>query len=187
MIELKEEILDILDENGNYTGQSLSKKIIHQKGYFHPTVHVWIFDQTGQVLLQKRAEAKDTFPGLWDVSVAGHIDAGEPIKKAAQREVEEEIGLLIDEEGLLESGIRKSMHEHPNGIKDYEYQYIFLYQMAIDLSALKIQQEEVAELKLVAFDSFREDSMKNSSRYVPQGPGYYQFICEQIRDFLKEH
>lgn len=186
MIELKEEFLDILDENGNYTGQSRSKKLIHQKGYFHPTVHVWIFDQTGQVLLQKRADGKDTFPGLWDVSVAGHIDAGEPIRKAVQREVEEEIGLHIDEDRLHESGIRKSMHEHPNGIKDYEYQYIFLYQTAIDISALKMQQEEVAELKLVALESFREDTVKNSSRYVPQGPGYYPFVYQKIRDFLKK-
>ncbi|MEX0360286.1 MAG: hydrolase, partial [Allomuricauda sp.] len=50
-----DELVDILDENGNLTGRTCLKSEAHLKGYFHPTVHVWFYTADGKVLFQKRA------------------------------------------------------------------------------------------------------------------------------------
>ena len=88
-----DELVDRLDEEGNYTGQTILKSDAHRQGIFHPTVHIWFYTNQGEILMQRRGEFKDTYPLLWDVSVAGHIGAGEDIYDAALREVKEEIGL----------------------------------------------------------------------------------------------
>ena len=90
-----DERVDILNEQGKPTGESCLKSEAHRKGLLHPTVHIWLYTTDGRVLIQKRGKNKATHPLLWDVSVAGHVAAGEEIVSAAIREVEEEIGLTI--------------------------------------------------------------------------------------------
>ena len=73
------EYIDIVTKQGIPTGKSALKSDIHTKGYYHNTAHVWLFIKDGQVLLAQRAASKLICPLLWDVSVAGHVDAGETI------------------------------------------------------------------------------------------------------------
>jgi hypothetical protein len=54
------------------------RHLVHADGDYHAAVHVWIYvESTGELLLQKRADRKDSWPGLWDISSAGHISAGD--------------------------------------------------------------------------------------------------------------
>ena len=85
-----DELIDILDNNGNYTGKTCLKSEAHEYGYFHPTVHIWLYTSDKKILLQKRAATKKVFPGLWDISVAGHVATGEKIEIAAIREIKAE-------------------------------------------------------------------------------------------------
>ena len=96
-----EELIDIVDKNGIPTGVSVPKSEIHAKGHLHNTAHVWFYDASGNILLQQRAASKTICPLLWDVSVAGHIDAGETPEQAAVREAKEEIGVDNSEDDLL--------------------------------------------------------------------------------------
>ena len=75
-----DELIDILDANGNLTNRTAMKSKAHKNGWYHQTVHVWFYTLDGKILLQQRSKNKDVFPLLWDVSVAGHIGAGENIK-----------------------------------------------------------------------------------------------------------
>ena len=73
------EMLDIVDENGLPTGQAVPRTVAHAKGLRHRTSHVWIVRKKNgavQVLLQMRCAAKDSYPGCYDISSAGHIPAG---------------------------------------------------------------------------------------------------------------
>ena len=73
------EILDIVDKNGIPTGKTVDRETAHAQGIPHRTSHVWIVRRKGkklQVLLQKRSEQKDSYPGCYDISSAGHIPAG---------------------------------------------------------------------------------------------------------------
>ena len=92
---MREELLEIYSSSGKKTGKKATKSYIHKKGLFHATVHVWIFSEKGNVLIQKRSTKKKLNPGVWDVSVAGHIGYKEDIKAAAIRETFEETGWKI--------------------------------------------------------------------------------------------
>ena len=78
------EIFDIIDKYGNPTGQTVERSIAHAEGIPHRTAHIWIVRKEGkkvQILLQKRSMNKDSFPGKFDTSSAGHIQAGdEPLE-----------------------------------------------------------------------------------------------------------
>jgi len=107
---MKEEFLEVYSPEGTKTGQKKSKSEIHRKGLFHSTVHVWIFTDEGNILIQKRSKKKELNPGVWDVSVAGHIKFNENIKKAAKRETLEETGININTKDLLKIGVYKSIN-----------------------------------------------------------------------------
>lgn len=58
---------------------------VHRDGDYHRAVHVWIYSEsTGELLLQRRADCKDSWPGQWDISSAGHISAGDSSLFSAQ-------------------------------------------------------------------------------------------------------
>ena len=66
------EYFDIVDEAGQPTGEIISRDEAHQKGTLHRTAHVWLVKKkpTGyDILLQKRSEEKDSFPGMYDTSL----------------------------------------------------------------------------------------------------------------------
>ena len=84
------EKLDIYDANGEFIGTE-ERKIVHEKGLWHKTVHCWLYDKEGNVFFQKRNDR-----GTLYTTASGHISAGESITEAFQREIKEEIGLTID-------------------------------------------------------------------------------------------
>jgi len=89
---MPDEIFDIVNFNDEVIGQ-LPRRIVHRDGHKHRAVHVFVFDRRGRIFLQKRSMSKDTFPGRWDSSASGHLDAGEDYDACALRELREEIGL----------------------------------------------------------------------------------------------
>lgn len=151
-----DELIDILDSEGKPTGQNCLKSIAHQHGYFHATVHIWLYTKDEKILLQKRAATKKVFPNLWDISVAGHIGAGEQILDAAVREVYEEIGLIIQKKDLKKIGTRKHQVAHDNGIQDNEFHHVFISELRVPVDELIVQEEEVAGLKLFDLTILRQ-------------------------------
>jgi isopentenyldiphosphate isomerase len=77
---------------------------VHSMGLPHRSVHVVVHDGAGRILVQKRSLGKDTSPGLWDISVGGHLDVGETCLEAALRECAEEIGLVVRPADLEDLG-----------------------------------------------------------------------------------
>nr|WP_299388897.1 NUDIX domain-containing protein [Allomuricauda sp.] len=176
-----DELVDILDEDGNPTGKSCLKSEAHLKGLFHPTVHVWLYTVDGSVLFQKRATSKDTFPGLWDVSVAGHIGAGEDVLEAAVREVEEEVGLVIKPRDLEKIGYFLSVHQHSKTLLDKEYHHSFLCELQVPLSQLVKQESEVDALELIALEVFKTNVKQGQlDGFVPNDSDYYLKVIEEI-------
>ncbi len=87
-----EEIFCVVDAQDRVVG-SESRARVHVNNLRHRAVHVLIFNRRGEVFLQKRSIWKDTQPGKWDSSAAGHVDAGESYEESARRELREEIGI----------------------------------------------------------------------------------------------
>ncbi len=180
---MADELIDIVDEQGNYTGKTCLKSEAHQFGYFHTTVHIWIYTSNKKILLQKRGLNKKVFPGLWDISVAGHIGAGESIKNAAIREIEEEIGFSIPKNKLTKIGTRKHQVKHNNGIIDNEFHHVFITELTIPVNQLKIQEDEVDAIDLFDLDILLE-TQTHENVLLPQFHDYYANVHTAITDKL---
>jgi len=90
-----DEFLDVVDEYDNVVGRS-RRSDVHQRGLLHRSIHLLVFNGSGELLMQKRSMKKDEAPGKWCSSVAGHLDSGETYDDCVVREAKEEIGLELD-------------------------------------------------------------------------------------------
>ncbi|XMO85734.1 NUDIX domain-containing protein [Algibacter sp. AS12] len=183
-----DEYLDIVDAQGHPTGKSELKSIIHTKGYYHHTAHIWFYTSDGNILLSQRSAKKAICPLLWDVSVAGHIDAGETIESGSIREIEEEIGLSISEKALHKIGVFECLQSYDNGIIDNEFHNTFIAELNVPLEKLIKQEEEVEALKLVSFEDFKaliRSIGNNNNHFVPSNKAYYEFVLQAITKHIK--
>ncbi len=90
------ELLEVFDADGQATGRARPRAAIHLDGDWHKAFHCWIVRDAGrEIVLQRRALVKDTYPGCWDAAAAGHWRFGESAEEAA-REIAEELGLAVD-------------------------------------------------------------------------------------------
>lgn len=183
-----DEYIDIVTANGEPTGKTALKSEAHKNGWYHNTIHLWLYTKNGEILLQQRSHKKAIHPLLWDVSAAGHIDAGESFADAALRETKEEIGLTLQPKELTKIGTKLHESSYANGtIQDNEFHQVYIAELKVNLSDLKPQEDEVEALKLVSFNDF-ELLLKNSetnNHFIPTNKSYYYFILEAIKDKLK--
>jgi isopentenyldiphosphate isomerase len=82
------EIVDVDD----HVVDVVTRRQMRAENLRHRSVGVAIIDSRGRVLIHRRAETKDVWPGRWDLAVGGVVDAGESWEEAARRELAEEIG-----------------------------------------------------------------------------------------------
>jgi len=150
-----EERFDLCDEWGQPLGQTKPRSAVHRDGDWHRSFHCWLlgsFAPEPSILLQQRALDKDTWPGHWDVSVAGHYAAGEGLE-GGLRELREEIGLHASVADLLLAGWRREDDHHPNGLIDREVQDVYFLRRAVDILVLRVSRELMA-LALVPLHQF---------------------------------
>lgn len=127
--------------------------MVHRDGDRHGTVHIWIYRRNRgkiQVLLQKRAQNKDSFPGCYDISSAGHLERGEDFEHAALREPLEELGLHLKKENLRFLSFEERYTEGTfaqKTFRDLEYTALYLYDgQALCPTDFALQKEEVEEV-----------------------------------------
>ena len=165
------EYLDIVDENGQPTGEIIDRETAHAKGILHRTAHVWIArrrDGKVQILLQKRAKQKSSFPGCYDISSAGHIPAGDSYEVSAMRELAEELGVKADEKELITCGDRKVIWDavfFGKEFHDRQISRVFLLWLDREASDFTLQEEEVDGVLWMDFDacyqSVQDDLFEN--------------------------
>ena len=181
---MADELIDILYENGISSGEIKLKSEAHKIGLWHASTHVWIYTPEGKILIQKRTPNKDTYPNLWDISVAGHLSAGDTPITASVREVEEEIGLVISAEALHYLKTNKNSKQPNSNIIDNEFNNIFICCASFKENDLKLQADEVAEIRLLSVSDLEKELKTNYSKYVPHGKEYYEFILKNISSAL---
>lgn len=159
------------------------KSKAHLLGLFHPTIHVWCYSKEGKILLQQRGARKSTYPLKWDVSVAGHVGAGESLENGAIREAEEEIGVAIEISKLQKIGIFKIEKKHSEEIWDREFTHTFLYQLDANTPLVK-QESEVEALEWITVKEFEEFVMKQDQRFVPNSTNRYLTVISKIKSRL---
>ncbi len=142
-----DEPFDLCDRDGVLLGRVKNRREVHRDGDWHRSLHLWVVlrgEGGARVLLQRRSLAKDTHPGLVDVSVAGHLRAGET-EREALREADEEVGLTVPLEATVLLGRRRIEKVVPAGV-DREVQTVLATVSDAALEALRPHADEVAAL-----------------------------------------
>ena len=125
------EYFDVLNEQGEFTGKIDSRDVCHEKG---------------EVLLQKRSQSKKLWPGLWDMTIGGHVLAGEFGEQALIREVKEELGIEVKENeikylvGSISSNVK-------GNIINNHFNECYIITKQVEINEIELQNEEVEEIK----------------------------------------
>lgn len=147
------EYFDLLDERGENTGAVKERALVHRDGDLHGTAHVWIFRPSPEgpsLLLQKRSEEKDAYPGCWDISSAGHLPAGSGYLESALRELQEELGLSAAPEELVFAGFHQRITHtefHGAPFRDHEHAAVYVLRRDVPPTGFRLQREEVSEVR----------------------------------------
>ena len=160
------ELLDVLDENANYTGRVEERKKVHEQGLWHMHVGAWIMNDKGEILLEQRASSKKVDPNKW-ARIGGHVDAGETPLHAIQREILEEIGVKISIENfeVLEIDKADQYDSKKNRYNRYfSHSYFVLVKYKIE--EYKLQKEEVNAVKYITIEEMIEANNEKNMDYV---------------------
>lgn len=168
-------ILDVLDEHGQRVGIRLPKTDVHERALWHASSHIWIYDGDGSVLLQKRTAMTWNYPDCWDISSAGHLEAGETGLGAARRELREELGIEVRPGQLqLMKIVKRAPWDISYGQRHREYQYLYALQLPKD-TVFKLQRLEVSAVRWAKLgELLRAQQDHAGKRYVPHGTYYRQ-------------
>lgn len=164
-----EECFDILDEKGRATGEVKERQAVHRDGDLHGTSHVWIVRENEKsgydILLQKRSDNKDSFPGCYDISSAGHIPAGSTYLESAVRELQEELGITVNPMdlrflGMHEGEVRTEFYGKP--FHNHEMSAIFILEKNLKKEELHLQKEELSEVLWMDYAQCLDGIQKNT-------------------------
>lgn len=150
------EFFDVLDENGNKTGKTKLRSEVHRDGDWHKGVHIWIINDNGEVLLQRRSAAKDSNPNMLDISSAGHLSAGDDSLNTAIKELKEELDLDVKKEDLLFIKTIKRSRRYTNTFINNEFDDLYIVRTNKKVKEMKLQKEEVSEVFYVPYKKLKE-------------------------------
>lgn len=168
---MQEEHLDVLTMTGQKTGITKPRSEVHRVGDYHRTVNAWIFaESTQELLLQRRADFKDSWPGMWDISSAGHISAGDSSLISAQRELQEELGINLPKDAFefLFTFVQQNVINDGKFINnEFADVYLVTTLNPIPLEAFTLQQTEVSAVKYIAYEEYKNLLAKDDPNFVP--------------------
>ena len=145
--DIAEELLDVYDDDGR-AGGPLPRSVVHREGYWHRVFHCLVIAERPAgpvVVLQRRSRQVSAFPGLLDLTVAGHLIAGErPVDGA--REAREEVGLELTPDRLVPLGVRLTVFTSGEGRLDRELTHVFLARDDTPLEQYRPHPDDVDDL-----------------------------------------
>ena len=155
-----DEKLQILTPEGRPTGRLATRKEVHEQNLWHRCVHVFVRNGRNEFIVQKRSMNKRIAPGLLDMSCGGHAVGFDDSLTAARREMEEEIGIVPDEENLEHLG----EVVYADGI--WEYCDVYLLTVEFDPAALRWQEDEIDGLLVLPYLEMKEAYEKKNGAYL---------------------
>lgn len=150
------ERFDVYDKNRLKTGKTLIRGEQTGDDYLRTVVHICIINSKNEMLIQQRQSSRHSWADMWDVSVGGGVLSGETPCQAAEREAAEELGLKIDFSNMRPSLTVNFIH----GFDDY-----FIVRADPDISSLKLQQEEVKDVRWADIGQIL--SMIDNGSFIP--------------------
>ncbi len=169
------EKFDIYDYNRCLTGRISENPGELKRGEYRLVIHICIFNSQGEMLIQRRQDTTGKWPGLWDFSISGCVQAGESAAEAAMREAKEELNLDLN----LDSVPVSLSITFSRGYDD-----IFILHHDVDLREIVLQDEEVADVKWASREEILALIAEN--RFVPFFSSFIDTIFS-YKDFGDVH
>ncbi len=168
-----DEMVDVVDENDNVIGQEM-KSECHKEGILHRNAAIFVINEQGKCLLQKRSPDKDLGPNLFCTSACGHLGAGETYEEAAKKEMKEEIGIECE---LKPIGKFRGTEHLPDGrVNDELYK---LYYCTYD-GEFKLQEEEVSYVKFFSIEDIKKMIEEDPEQFTPNTILQFQNYVEWL-------
>lgn len=152
---MSKEYFDILDENGNKTGKTKLRSEVHRDGDWHKAVHIWIINDKGDILLQRRCATKDSNPNMLDISSAGHLTAGDDSLSGAIRELKEELNIDVEPSELQFIKTIKRSSKYTSTFINNEFDDLYILRTTKSIDGMKYQEEEISEIFYVPYKEFK--------------------------------
>ena len=117
------------------------------------------------MLLQRRSKDKDAYPDCYDISSAGHVQAGDDYEASALRELEEELGICAGEGDLRLIGFHEGYASSSfwgRPYRNWEISAVYLYEKPVEESSLRLEESEVEEAVFMDYEKVLE-GMKDGS------------------------
>lgn len=162
---MSEEIFDVVDEHDQVIGQA-PRSVVHAQRLWHRAASVFVFNSSGQLLLQFRSATKDEYPSCYTSSASGHLSAGEDYALSAEREMWEEIGLSAPLEFLA---------KFPAG-PETANEFTALFRTQTDETPVG-DPGEVAALEWMDLPSIRRLIEVNPERFTPPFRTLFDWYC----------
>ena len=162
-----EDLLEIVNAENEIIGIE-RRGVVHAANLMHRSVHIVLVNSDNHILVQQRAWDKDSEPGKWDTSSAGHIDPGETPLEAAKRELSEELGLsgvVLEEMFCLEASVDTG----------YEFINIFLCR---ENSTVAPDPEEVVDWRWCCSDELQS--------WIQGHPDVFTSVFKTIVTYLRK-
>ena len=154
------EKVDIYNKFREKTGNIKNRKEL-LNGEYRISTHIWIKDSKNRILIEKRSEKEDKFPGMW-AQVGGGVKTGDTSKNTVFKECKEELDYDVKEENLFYVGTY---------IRTKDIVDVWMVNQDVNINELKFQKDEVSDVKLVSFEEF--DEMIKNGKVVPSiNPSY---------------
>lgn len=152
---ISEEWFDVVDEADRVVGQAPRSRV-HAEHLLHRAVHIFVFNSRNEFLLHLRSSTKDEYPLTYTSSASGHLGVGEGYEAAAERELQEELGL---------TGELTHLHKLPAS-PETAYEHTVLYRVVTDQTPVP-DPDEIAEAKFVAWEEVTTQLNENPQKFSP--------------------
>lgn len=153
------EFVVLVDENDQDL-QLMEKMEAHEKGLLHRAFSVFVLNNKGELMLQRRALDKYHSGGLWTNTCCSHPRKGEPVEKAAHRRLMEEMGFDCPVEKAFDFIYRAELDK---GLTEHEFDHLFIGHYNGEPN---INPDEVAEWKWMNIEEVRNDLAANPQNYT---------------------
>jgi isopentenyldiphosphate isomerase len=159
---MSEERFDVVDEDDKMIGEA-TRSECHEKGWIHRSVMFFVFDANKKVLVTKRTQNKDFFPGFYSIVLGGHVRSGESYEEAVVREIAEEIG--VDTPPYFIGSFKKRIPEEKENVKVFG---------VVVKDKIKLNEDELESGEFLEFNEL--ENMIEKEKFLPETETLYSIL-----------
>lgn len=158
--------IPIVNEKDEVIGEE-ERSVIHQQGIKHREAHVIFVSPDKKIIFQKRGLNKETYPGLLDITVGGHVDSvNDTYEQTAEREALEETGINVQGKLVFLDKKYFESYDQITNLRNNKFTSIFAYLYEDNIKDLKLEDEEALGFESYSIDELESLSEEQKGKFI---------------------